>query len=75
MIYMLVLYSQECVQFLKEIMISTNYNAVEGAIQHLQATLSNICWDSCPVFIKVSVILFSFVFLLWSMDLLFKSNE
>lgn len=34
-------------------MINTNYNAVEGAIQHLQATLSNICWDSCPVFIKV----------------------
>jgi len=48
-----VTFLEECVQFLKEIMINTNYNAVEGAIQHLQATLSNICWDSCPVFIKV----------------------
>lgn len=73
MIYMLVLFSQECVQFLKEI-ISTDYNAVEGAIQHLQATLSNICWDSCPVFIKVSVILF-FICAFVMVYGLFKSNE
>jgi CCR4-NOT transcription complex subunit 1 len=44
---------EECVKFLKEIMISTNYGAVEGSIQHPQATISSICQDSCPVFIKV----------------------
>ncbi|CAL4923781.1 unnamed protein product [Urochloa decumbens] len=44
---------EECVKFLKEIMISTNYGVAEGSIQHPQATISNICQDSCPVFIKV----------------------
>jgi CCR4-NOT transcription complex subunit 1 len=34
-------------------MISTNYGAAEGSIQHPQATISSICQDSCPVFIKV----------------------
>ncbi|XP_034575639.1 uncharacterized protein [Setaria viridis] len=43
---------EECVKFLKEI-VSTNYGAVEGSIHHPQATISNICQDSCPVFIKV----------------------
>ncbi|RLN39514.1 hypothetical protein C2845_PM01G21230 [Panicum miliaceum] len=44
---------EECVKFLKEFMISTNYGAAEGSIQHPQATISSICQDSCPVFIKV----------------------
>ncbi|KAJ1296292.1 hypothetical protein BS78_01G288700 [Paspalum vaginatum] len=36
---------EECVKFLKEI--------TEGTVQHPQVTISNICWDSCPVFLKV----------------------
>jgi CCR4-NOT transcription complex subunit 1 len=53
---------EECVKFLKEIMISTNYGAAEGSIQHPQATISSICQDSCPVFIKVSVFFFLLCF-------------
>nr|CAB3500171.1 unnamed protein product [Digitaria exilis] len=44
---------EECVKFLKEIMISTNHGSTEGSIQHAQATISTICQDCCPVFIKV----------------------
>ncbi|KAL6906403.1 hypothetical protein ACP4OV_004004 [Aristida adscensionis] len=44
---------EECVKLLKEIMTDTNYDAVEGPNQHPQATIANICRDSCPVFIKV----------------------
>ena len=47
------LYFQECVKFLKEIMMSTNYSAAESSIQHPQVTISSICQDCCPVFIKV----------------------
>ncbi|XP_062201118.1 uncharacterized protein LOC133903692 isoform X2 [Phragmites australis] len=44
---------EDCVKLLKEIMVNTNYDAAEGVIQHPQATITNICQDSCPVFIKV----------------------
>jgi CCR4-NOT transcription complex subunit 1 len=46
------LHSQECVKFLKEILVNTPYDAEEGVIQQPQATIANICWESCPLFIK-----------------------
>ncbi|KAG8083808.1 hypothetical protein GUJ93_ZPchr0010g10249 [Zizania palustris] len=43
---------EECVKFLKEIMINTTYEA-EGAIQQTQATISDICRESCHLIMKV----------------------
>ncbi|KAK3124635.1 hypothetical protein QOZ80_7BG0589710 [Eleusine coracana subsp. coracana] len=44
---------EECVNFLKEIMTNTNFDAAGGVSQHPHATFTNIFQDSCPVFIKV----------------------
>ncbi|KAG8092529.1 hypothetical protein GUJ93_ZPchr0012g21276 [Zizania palustris] len=44
---------EECVKFLKEIMSKTTYEAAEGAIQQPQATISDICRESCPLIMKV----------------------
>ncbi|XP_051196211.1 uncharacterized protein [Lolium perenne] len=43
---------EECIKFLKEIVVNTTYDA-EGVIQQSEATIANICWESCPLFIKV----------------------
>ncbi|XP_062209520.1 uncharacterized protein LOC133911335 isoform X2 [Phragmites australis] len=42
---------EECVNFLKEAMSNTAY-VVEGTMQQPQAIVTNIYWESCPVFIK-----------------------
>ncbi|XP_062205575.1 uncharacterized protein LOC133907537 isoform X2 [Phragmites australis] len=47
------IFFEECVKLLKEIMINTNNDAAEGVIEHPRVTITNICQDSCPVFIKV----------------------
>jgi hypothetical protein len=39
---------------LEEIVVNTTYDA-EGVIQQSEATIANICWESCPLFIKVLV--------------------
>ncbi|XP_048534491.1 CCR4-NOT transcription complex subunit 1-like isoform X2 [Triticum urartu] len=44
---------EECVKFLKESVVNTTHAAAEGVIQQPQATITNICWESCPLFIKV----------------------
>ncbi|CAM0956224.1 unnamed protein product [Alopecurus aequalis] len=43
---------EECVNFLKEILVNATYDA-EGVTQQPQATITNIFWGSCPLFIKV----------------------
>uniref|UniRef100_A0ACD5TIG0 Uncharacterized protein n=1 Tax=Avena sativa TaxID=4498 RepID=A0ACD5TIG0_AVESA len=44
---------EECVKFLKEIVANRTYDAEEGVTQQPRATITNICWESCPLFIKV----------------------
>ncbi|KQJ97773.1 hypothetical protein BRADI_3g33190v3 [Brachypodium distachyon] len=44
---------EECVNFLKEIVANTTYDGAAGGLQQPQSTISNICWESCPLFIKV----------------------
>ncbi|VAH18014.1 unnamed protein product [Triticum turgidum subsp. durum] len=44
---------EECIKFLKESVVNTTHDAAEGVIQQPQATITNICWESCPLFMKV----------------------